>query len=38
MRYFYNEFDEELYGVIPGGSGLNYTFILNGITIQTRLK
>ena len=35
---FHHEFDEELYGVIPGGSGLNYTFILNGITIQTRLK
>ena len=35
---FHHEFDEELYKVIPGGSSLNYTFILNGITIQTRLK
>jgi len=35
---FHYEFEEELYGVIPGDSGLNYTFILNGITEQARLK
>lgn len=35
---FHYEFEEELYKVIPGGSGLNYTFILNGITEQARLK
>ena len=35
---FHYEFDKELYSVIPGGSGLNYTFILNGITEQARLK
>lgn len=35
---FHYEFEKELYKVIPGGSGLNYTFILNGITEQVRLK
>lgn len=35
---FHYEFDEELYCVIPGVSSLNYTFILNGITEQARLK
>ena len=35
---FHHEFEEELYGVIPGGSNLNYTFILNGITEKARLK
>lgn len=35
---FHYEFEEELYKVIPGGSTLNYTFILNGITEQARLK
>lgn len=35
---FHYEFEEELYGVIPGGSSLNYTFILNGVTEQVRLK
>lgn len=35
---FHYEFEEELYRVIPGGSGLNYTFIRNGITEQVRLK
>ncbi len=35
---FHYEFEEELYKVIPGGSDLNYTFILNGITEQARLK
>lgn len=35
---FHYEFDEELYSVVPGGSSLNYTFILNGITEQARLK
>lgn len=35
---FHYEFEEELYRVIPGGSGLNYTFIRSGITEQVRLK
>ena len=35
---FHHEFDNELYHVMPGTSGLNYTFILNGITEQVRLK
>ena len=35
---FHYEFDKELYSVIPGGSSLNYTFILNGVTEQVRLK
>lgn len=35
---FHYEFEEELYRVIPGGSTLNYTFILKGITEQARLK
>lgn len=35
---FHYEFEKELYCVIPGGSSLNYTFILNGITEQARLK
>lgn len=35
---FHYEFDEELYRVMPGGSDLNYTFILNGVTKQVRLK
>lgn len=32
------EFEEELYSVLSGGSSLNYTFILSGITEQVRLK
>lgn len=35
---FHYEFEKELYSVIPGGSSLNYTFILNGVTEQVRLK
>ena len=35
---FHHEFEDELYYVMPGGSGLNYTFILNGVTEQVRLK
>ena len=35
---FHYEFEEELYSVMPGGSALNYTFILDGITEQVRLK
>jgi len=35
---FHYEFEKVLHGVIPGGSGLNYTFILDGITEQARLK
>jgi hypothetical protein len=35
---FHHEFEDELYYVMPGGSGLNYIFILNGVTEQVRLK
>lgn len=35
---FHYEFEDEFYKVIPRGTGLNYTFILNGITEQVRLK
>lgn len=35
---FHHEFDEELYKIISNGSGLNYTFILNGMTEKVRLK
>lgn len=35
---FHYEFEKELYKVISGGTGLNYTFIFNGITEQVRLK
>ncbi len=35
---FHYEFEDELYCVIPGGSSLNYTFVLNGVTEQVRLK
>ena len=35
---FHYEFEEELYSVMSGGSALNYTFILDGITEQARLK
>lgn len=35
---FHYEFEKELYRVIPGGSSLNYTFILNDVTEQVRLK
>ena len=35
---FHHEFEDNLYQVIPGGAGLNYTFILEGITEKARLK
>ena len=35
---FHHEFEKELYYVMPGGSSLNYTFILEGATEQARLK
>lgn len=35
---FHYEFDEQLYAVIPGGMGLNYTFVLKGATEKVRLK
>ena len=38
VHKFHYEFDKELYGVITEGVGLNYTFILNGVTEQVRLK
>lgn len=35
---FHHEFDEELYQVLPGGLGLNYTFVLKNATEKVRLK
>ncbi len=35
---FHYEFPEELYKVIPGVSGLNYTFVLSDATEKVRLK
>ncbi len=35
---FHSEFDRELYQVLPGVMGLQYTFILNGETKNVRLK
>lgn len=35
---FHYEFDRELHCVVPGGSSLNYTFVLNDATEQVRLK
>lgn len=35
---FHHEFEDELYYVMPGSSSLNYTFLLNGVTEQVRLK
>lgn len=38
IRKFYYEFDRELYQIIPGGSGLNYTFVLQDATEKVRLR
>ena len=35
---FYSEFQEELCKVIPGISGLDYTFVLSHATEKVRLK
>lgn len=35
---FHYEFDREIYKIIPGGSGLNYTFVLKDTTEKVRLK
>lgn len=35
---FHYEFDRELYQVIPGDAGLNYTFVLKDATERVRLK
>ncbi len=35
---FHYEFDEELYRIIPGGTDRNYTFILEGVTENVKLK
>lgn len=35
---FHHEFDEQLYQVIPGEIGLNYTFVLKDATEKVRLK
>lgn len=38
IHKFHYDFETELYKVLPGNSGLNYTFILNDATEQVRLK
>lgn len=35
---FHHEFEETVYKIIPGGSGLNYTFVLEDATEKVRLK
>ena len=35
---FHYDFDKDLYRVIPGGTDRNYTFILDGVTENVRLK
>lgn len=35
---FHYEFDRELYQILPGGMGLNYTFVLSDATEKVRLK
>lgn len=35
---FHYEFDKELYQIIPGGTSLNYTFVLSDATERVRLK
>lgn len=35
---FHYEFDGEIYKVLPGASGLNYTFVLKDATERVRLK
>ena len=35
---FHYDFDEELYKIISGGTGLNYTIILENSTEKVRLK
>lgn len=35
---FHHEFEETIYKVIPGSSGLNYTFVLEDATEKVRLK
>lgn len=38
IHKFHYEFDQELYQVLPGGMGLNYTFVLSDATEKVRLK
>lgn len=38
VHKFHYEFDGTLYRVLPGVSGLNYTFVLNDVTEKVRLK
>lgn len=35
---FHHEFDQTLHYILPGGSGLNYTFVLGDATEKVRLK
>lgn len=35
---FHYEFDQALYQILPGGAGLNYTFVLRDATEKVRLK
>lgn len=38
VHKFHYEFDGTLYRVLPGASGLNYTFVLSDVTEKVRLK
>ena len=38
IRKFHYEFERELYQIIPGRSGLNYTFVLQDATEKVRLR
>ncbi len=38
VHKFHYEFDRTLHRVIPGGSDLNYTFVLSDVTEKVRLK
>ena len=35
---FHHEFEQKLYRIIPGNSGLNYTLVLEDTTEKVRLK
>ena len=38
IHKFHYEFDQTLYQILPGGMGLNYTFVLSDATEKVRLK
>lgn len=38
VHKFHYEFDKEIYQIVPGGTNLNYTLVLNNATERVRLK